>query len=1230
MSVINKVAHGLVAGQRVAFSSLAGGAPIDPDIVYFIVPTVTADTFQISEQQDGTPLTFATITSANMQVVPEVTDGSDLSTPAYTAISDPTVAMAPPTVPPTPPVPTVSSGLTSGVLRLAITLNSTAEAKVRVWEAQTTHKFTTEQAIAGGVTGVAATDIITIANHGLVLDDKVRFKALNGGAGLTVNAPDYFVIATNLTTNTFMVSLSLGGAAVDFTSDIIATSTAVKVIAAIADWTSPITYTLPQGATQVSSPCLPSTAYVVRLRAIDVYGTASAYCAEVSHTTAAGNDSLNAALAAMANDVQDGIITETKIAPNSISTPLLKAGAVTAQILAATIVLSSLIQTSSTTTLSGPLTGVASTDLLTSAAHGLVANNRVRFLALTGGAGLTANAPDYFVIASGLTANDFKVSATLGGGAVNFTTDITAPSTVAKVVRRVEIDTDGVRLLDTDDSIIVNIPTNGDPVYFRGSVDADTLTVQTSTTLRTAVSLESSAVMTLQNGVAAPSSTPSVVASVDALTLASSPTNPAPGIGYDSGAGTFWTASDPTIAPYYVAQEWNKTTGALVRSIPATGSISSFTATAGATTHVSDTADGLVGSTDSHITTPVVCPTISGASNYQMTKVAVWMAGRSGTCSTRTGAWNTSNVGLRESASFTAASGGATTLGASDLHNQTLSSPLAITPGTTYRIGFRRTNTSDGSQHDKDDGSGKTTYSGDGTTFDGTGWGTRSSSSKPNAYFTYTYDVDSRKETAKMIAVCTDGTHIYTLDTLGQVWKYLRSDMSWVANSGVQTAITGTKTQAGMFYDATATELIITTTSGTGAGVYPKAVRVTPSTLAISATVYTAATGPTFSGTTDTFRGGARLADPLNASAATYWIATTATVYGYTFSGTTLTNTANRDFGLAATVGSGLTHDGTVFRGWATGTPTKVHKFSAWDWTTASSVYWIGYAWYDSNATGGTHETACGPRASITMRRRERVAVGNPAIPVGGTDDPNNVRVYTLPGAADFTATTAWLQITDALTSRYMTDYIGSGTHDGAGTAFPAGTPAELKSTVTGWSLKGSGYSTIGLHGGGGTSFPGSPATNDRYYRTDLGMEFFWDGTRWNTTEVFEYRLGDLAASLSATATDVMRMSTPLLRGGSDINIKQFWMSGVNIGAGTALSVTNKWDVALQYYDNAFTVLATYTINSGANGWRQGTATDVNALLGANRFFLGISATKTGAPGALLMYGTFSYRIVAT
>lgn len=72
------------------------------------------------------------------------------------------------------------------------------------------------------------------------------------------------------------------------------------------------------------------------------------------------------------------------------------------------------------------VTGAASTDLITAvAAHELIENQAVRFVALVGGAGLTLNTV-YYVIAEGLTLTEFRVSATLGGDQVNFTTDITS------------------------------------------------------------------------------------------------------------------------------------------------------------------------------------------------------------------------------------------------------------------------------------------------------------------------------------------------------------------------------------------------------------------------------------------------------------------------------------------------------------------------------------------------------------------------------------------------------------------------------------------------------------------------------------------------------------------------------------------------------------------------------------------------------------------------------------
>lgn len=72
----------------------------------------------------------------------------------------------------------------------------------------------------------------------------------------------------------------------------------------------------------------------------------------------------------------------------------------------------------------GAVTGTAATDLFSRVAHGFVAGDAVRFTGLTGGTGLTAG-KTYFVIAAGLTADVFAVSATLGGATINFTTDLT-------------------------------------------------------------------------------------------------------------------------------------------------------------------------------------------------------------------------------------------------------------------------------------------------------------------------------------------------------------------------------------------------------------------------------------------------------------------------------------------------------------------------------------------------------------------------------------------------------------------------------------------------------------------------------------------------------------------------------------------------------------------------------------------------------------------------------------
>lgn len=71
------------------------------------------------------------------------------------------------------------------------------------------------------------------------------------------------------------------------------------------------------------------------------------------------------------------------------------------------------------------VTAVAATDLFTSAAHGYNVGDRLKFSALTGGAGISAGT-NYYIIASGFTVNDFRVSATPFGPTIDITTDLTA------------------------------------------------------------------------------------------------------------------------------------------------------------------------------------------------------------------------------------------------------------------------------------------------------------------------------------------------------------------------------------------------------------------------------------------------------------------------------------------------------------------------------------------------------------------------------------------------------------------------------------------------------------------------------------------------------------------------------------------------------------------------------------------------------------------------------------
>jgi hypothetical protein len=154
-------------------------------------------------------------------------------------------------------------------------------------------------------------------------------------------------------------------------------------------------------------------------------------------------------------------------------------------------------------------------------------------------------------------------------------------------------------------------------------------------------------------------------------------------------------------------------------------------------------------------------------------------------------------------------------------------------------------------------------------------------------------------------------------------------------------------------------------------------------------------------------------------------------------------------------------------------TNVSIAKHSTWTWTSASSIYWVAYSWYDS--AGTPHETLVGPQASITMGRRKQLTVTTAALPgAGGADEPDNVRIYMFPNATQPATTSLDLQSTSTSSSVTLTTYNSAGAAPQVANGFSSiADPATLQSASGEWVLSGDGsatFETITLEDGTGSS----------------------------------------------------------------------------------------------------------------------------------------------------------------
>lgn len=165
-----------------------------------------------------------------------------------------------------------------------------------------------------------------------------------------------------------------------------------------------------------------------------------------------------------------------------------------------------------------------------------------------------------------------------------------------------------------------------------------------------------------------------------------------------------------------------------------------------------------------------------------------------------------------------------------------------------------------------------------------------------------------------------------------------------------------------------------------------------------------------------------------------------------------------------------------------------------------------------------------------------------------------------------------------------------------------------------------------------GTSNP-TATTGDRYWRTDLGMEVYYDGTRWLTTQIFRDNLIGAAGLAENASASTSLARIPTWSGLSyDIYALHAHVMMMTPAGGT-LNGSHFWTFEVLKYNATGTnsVIATRGNSADTAGNWTTTAIAINAVVtAASGVMLYAQATKTGSPNGLYCSASITYRLVIT
>lgn len=156
-----------------------------------------------------------------------------------------------------------------------------------------------------------------------------------------------------------------------------------------------------------------------------------------------------------------------------------------------------------------------------------------------------------------------------------------------------------------------------------------------------------------------------------------------------------------------------------------------------------------------------------------------------------------------------------------------------------------------------------------------------------------------------------------------------------------------------------------------------------------------------------------------------------------------------------------------------------------------------------------------------------------------------------------------------------------------------------------------------------GTAFPTSPSSGDIFYRTDLGMMFYYAGSEWRSEEQYFF-WGDVLSS------DEYAGSMPMRQDMEYVVTKLVFRTYPT----SPNDNSHHWNVIVRGGNLALSAFTThYTFSTEADtddAWTEREVNPTTASPGANDYWLSLYGDADGSPGDLIVYVTVYFYWIAT